>query len=71
MQVVPPLFLNESIFFDYSPPPTYAGHINKHPFRVHITSANDNDHIVWLDSKFSKSYGTAPKNLNSEYLSSY
>jgi hypothetical protein len=48
--------LNESIYFDYAPTPTYAGHINRYPFRVVITSLNDNPHIVTLDSKYSKSY---------------
>jgi len=48
--------LNESIYFDYAPPSTYAGHINRYPFRVIITSLNDNQHVVTLDSKYSKSY---------------
>lgn len=47
---------NESIYFDYVPPPTFAGHYNKYPFRVIITSSNDNVHTITLDSKFSKSY---------------
>jgi hypothetical protein len=57
MQALPlPSALNESIYFDYVPPPTFAGHINKHPFKVIITSSNDNPHIVSLNSKYSKSY---------------
>jgi hypothetical protein len=48
--------LNESIYFDYAPPPTFAGHINRHPFRVVITSSNNNPHIINLSSKYSKSY---------------
>jgi hypothetical protein len=55
MQANEPAF-NESIYFDYAPVPTFAGHINRHPFRLIITSSNDNQHIVYLDSKFSKSY---------------
>ena len=51
-----PATLNESIYFDYVPVPTFAGHLNRHPFRVVITSSNDNPHFVLLDSKFSKSY---------------
>jgi hypothetical protein len=60
-----PLPINESIYFDYAPPPTFAGHINKHPFKINITSSNDNDHIVWLDAKFSKSY--QPEDLRSKW----
>jgi hypothetical protein len=48
--------LNESIYFDYTPPPTFAGHINKHPFKVIITSSHDNPHVINLTSKYSKSY---------------
>jgi hypothetical protein len=51
-----PSAFNESIYFDYVPPPTFAGHINRHPFKIIITSSNDNTHVVTLDSKFSKSY---------------
>jgi hypothetical protein len=51
-----PSSFNESIYFDYAPPPTFAGHINRHPFRIIITSSNDNPHVITLDSKFSKSY---------------
>jgi hypothetical protein len=51
-----PNIIGESIYFDYSPPPTYAGHINRHPFRVIISSSNDNDHYIDLNSKYSKSY---------------
>jgi len=57
MQALPlPSLLNESIYFDYAPPPTFAGHINKHPFKVIITSSNDDKHIVNLTSKYSKAY---------------
>ena len=48
--------LNESIYFDFVPTPTYAGHLNRYPFKIVITSSNDNPHVVFLDSKYSKSY---------------
>jgi hypothetical protein len=57
MQALPlPSLLNESIYFDYAPPPTFAGHINKYPFKVIITSSTDDKHVVNLTSKYSKSY---------------
>ena len=57
MQAFPtPSALNESIYFDYSPPPTFAGHINRFPFKVVITSSNDNDHFVYLNALYTKSY---------------
>jgi hypothetical protein len=57
MQALPtPSLLNESIYFDYVPPPTFAGHINRFPFRVIITSSNDNPHFVYLNALYSKSY---------------
>jgi hypothetical protein len=60
-----PLPINESIYFDYAPPPTFAGHINKHPFKINITSSNDNEHVVWLDAKFSRSY--QPEDVRSKW----
>jgi hypothetical protein len=57
MQAFPkPILLNESIYFDYVPPPTFAGHINQFPFRIIITSSNNNPHNVRLESLYSKSY---------------
>jgi hypothetical protein len=57
MQALPlPSLLNESIYFDYAPTPTFAGHINRHPFKVIITSSTDDKHIVNLSSKYSKAY---------------
>jgi hypothetical protein len=47
---------NESIYFGYVPVPTFAGHFNRHPFKIVISSTNDNPHVVTLDSKYSKSY---------------
>jgi hypothetical protein len=55
--------VNESIYFDYTPVPTFAGHLNRYPFKVVITSSNSNPHIVSLDSKYSKSY-KSQKNKN-------
>jgi hypothetical protein len=57
--------LNESIYFDYAPPPTFAGHINRNPFRVVITSSNTNTHVIDLKSKYSKSY--IPQNQKSKW----
>ena len=57
MQVVQiPLPVNESIYFDYAPPPTFAGHLNRFPFKVNITSSNDNEHVILLDARYSRSY---------------
>jgi hypothetical protein len=57
MQALPlPSVLNESIYFDYTPPPTFAGHINRHPFKIVITSSTDNQHVVSLNTRYSKSY---------------
>jgi hypothetical protein len=50
------LFLNESIYFDIIPPPTFAGHLNRYPFKINITSSDTGDHYIDLGSQFSKSY---------------
>lgn len=52
------LFLNESLYFHTIPPPTYAGHLNRYPFKINITSSTVDDHYVTLASQFSKSYQT-------------
>jgi len=49
-------FLKESIYFDTIPPPTFAGHYNRYPFRIHITSSTTQEHSVDLYSQFSRSY---------------
>lgn len=49
-------FLKESIYFDVIPPPTFAGHYNRYPFRVHITSLDERPHTIDLYSQFSRSY---------------
>lgn len=56
MNALYPFTLNESIYFDYTPPPTFAGHINRHPFKINIISTSTDPHIVYLDAKYSKSY---------------
>ena len=49
-------YLNDSIKFTKVPPPTYAGHLNRYPFKIEITSPIDTeDHIVDLYAQFSKS----------------
>lgn len=54
------LLINESIYFDYVPPPSFAGHYNRYPFRVHITSADLRDHYINLGVQFSKSSPPPP-----------
>lgn len=49
-------FLKEAIYFETIPPPTFAGHFNRYPFRVNITSSNDKEHWVDLYAQFSRSY---------------
>jgi streptogramin lyase len=49
-------FLKNSIYFDYLPPPTFAGHFNQHPFRINITSSSSNDNYIDLYAQFSRSY---------------
>ena len=49
-------YLNDSIKFSRVPPPTYAGHLNRYPFKIEITSTVPaEDHIVDLYAQFSKS----------------
>ena len=63
-----PDVFNESIYFDYAPVPTFAGHINRYPFRVIVTSSNDKDHIITLDSLYSKSYKPQSKKTKWSFL---
>ena len=49
------LNLNNSICFSFIPPPTFAGHYNRYPFRVNITSPDVQDHYVNLGCQFSRS----------------
>jgi hypothetical protein len=50
------LYLNESIYFDVIPPPTFAGHLNRYPFKVNITSSSSEPHYIDLGSQYSRSY---------------
>jgi hypothetical protein len=49
------LVLNNSIQFSFVPPPTFAGHYNRYPFRVTITSPDVQDHYVNFGCMFSRS----------------
>ena len=51
-------YINDSIKFTKVPPPTYAGHINRFPFELEITSpiTNGQENIVDLYAQFSRSY---------------
>ena len=50
------LFLNESLYFETVPPPTFAGHLNRYPFKINITSSSNKEHYIDLAAQFSKSY---------------
>ena len=63
-----PLVINESIYFDYTPPPTFAGHYNRYPFKINITSSNDKQHVIALNAKYSKSYNPQPYNNKWSFL---
>lgn len=51
-------YINDSIKFTKVPPPTYAGHINRFPFEIEITSpiTNGQENIIDLYAQFSRSY---------------
>jgi len=49
-------FLKESIYFDVIPPPTFAGHFNRYPFKILITSSAEEENWVDLYAQFSRSY---------------
>jgi hypothetical protein len=49
-------FLNESIIFDTVPPPSFAGHLNRYPFKINITSSSNEPHYINLGAQYSKSY---------------
>jgi hypothetical protein len=49
-------YINDSIKFAKVPPPTYAGHLNRYPFTVEITSTVESEpHYVDLYAQFSRS----------------
>ena len=56
IEIVP--FIDESIYFDFVPPPTFAGHYNRYPFVLHITSktSETSAHYIDLSAMFSRSY---------------
>lgn len=49
------IILNHSIHFSFVPPPAFAGHYNRYPFRVEITSPDTGDHYIDLGCQFSRS----------------
>jgi hypothetical protein len=49
-------YVKDSIFFKTIPPPAFAGHYNRYPFRIHITTATVKDNIVDLYAQYSRSY---------------
>lgn len=67
-QIKVDLFLNNSIYFDYVPPPTFAGHLNRYPFRLNITSPDLDEHVVDLYAAFSRSYAPQDKNAKWTFL---
>jgi hypothetical protein len=50
------LLINESIYFDYVPPPTFANHYNRNPFKINFTSSKEGPHLIDLAAQFSRSY---------------
>jgi len=50
------LLMNESIYFEYVPPPTFAGHYNRYPFRIQYTSSKEGPHYIDIGAQFSRSY---------------
>jgi streptogramin lyase len=50
------LLINESIYFDFVPPPTYAGHLNRYPFTIKFTSTEEGPHYIDLAVQYSRSY---------------
>ena len=51
-------YIEESIYFDFVPPPAFAGHYNRYPFVLHITSKTfeTSGHNIDLSAMFSRSY---------------
>ncbi len=50
------LLLNESIYFDFVPPPAFAGHLSRYPFHLTFTSSISGPHYIDLAAQFSRSY---------------
>jgi hypothetical protein len=62
------LYVNESVYFNFVPPPTFAGHLNRYPFRVHITSRTTDEHFIDLGAQFSRSYQYQDLNTKWSFL---
>lgn len=50
------LLINESVYFEIVPPPTFAGHYQRYPFKINFTSSSEGPHIIDLGAQFSRSY---------------
>jgi hypothetical protein len=48
-------YINDSIRFSKVPPPTYAGHLNRFPFELEVTSPFNERKIIDLYAQFSRS----------------
>jgi len=49
-------YVKDSVYFNIIPPPAFAGHINRYPFRINITTASVGENIVDLYAQYSRSY---------------
>lgn len=57
------LLINESIYFNFIPPPAFSGHVNRYPFQLTFTSSISGTHHIDLAAQFSRSYQTQnPRN---------
>lgn len=59
------LLINDSIYFDFVPPPTFAGHLNRYPFKINITSYSTDPHYIDLYANYSRSY--SPQDPNNKW----
>ena len=50
------MLINESVYFDYVPPPCFSGHLNRHPFKLIFTSSVEGPHYIDLAAQYSRSY---------------
>jgi predicted Zn-ribbon and HTH transcriptional regulator len=49
-------YIKDSVYFNVIPPPAFAGHINRYPFRVVITTASTSENVINLHAQYSRSY---------------
>jgi len=49
-------YIEESIWFEFVPPPAFEGHYNRYPFKINITSKTTEPHMIDLSAMFSRSY---------------